>query len=106
MKIGQTPELTSAVVQPNASKQAKTVAAAAQDGAKGAASAVASGVPVTLSRNAREVEQNSRTSSDFDASRVKAVRSAIENGTFKVNAGVIADKMLANAEEIIGHSRG
>lgn len=106
MKIGQTPELTSAVTQSNASKQAKTAASAAQEGAKGAASVAASGVPVTLSRNAREIEQNSRTSSDFDASRVKAVRSAIENGTFKVNAGAIADKMLANAEEIIGHSRG
>lgn len=102
MKIGQTPELTSAVAQSNASKQAKTAASAAQEGAKVAAS----GVPVTLSRNAREIEQNSRTSSDFDASRVKAVRSAIESGTFKVNAGAIADKMLANAEEIIGHSRG
>lgn len=106
MKIGQTPELTSAVAQSNASKQAKTAASAAQEGAKGAASIAASGVPVTLSRNAREIEQNSRTSSDFDASRVKAVRSAIESGTFKVNAGAIADKMLANAEEIIGHSRG
>ena len=106
MKIGQTPELPSAVAQSNASKQAKAAAPAAQEGAKGAASAAASGVPVTLSRGAREIEQNGRTSSDFDANRVKAVRSAIENGTFKVNAGVIADKMLANAEEIISHSRG
>ncbi|MEI2625170.1 MAG: flagellar biosynthesis anti-sigma factor FlgM [Giesbergeria sp.] len=34
------------------------------------------------------------------------MRIAIENGTFKVDAGAIADKMLANAEEIISHSRG
>ncbi|MGP1629202.1 MAG: flagellar biosynthesis anti-sigma factor FlgM [Giesbergeria sp.] len=106
MKIGQTPELTGAVAQSNASKQAKT--AAPQEGTKAAVASAGAGagVAVTLSRSARSIEQSSRTSSDFDAGRVKAVRSAIESGTFKVDAGAIADKMLANAEEIIGHSRG
>lgn len=106
MKIGQTPELTAAAAQSNASKQAKAAAPAAQEGTKTAASSAGAGVAVTLSRNARDVEQSSRTASDFDADRVKAVRSAIESGTFKVDAGAIADKMLANAEEIISHSRG
>jgi len=105
MKIGQTPELSSVVAQSNASKQAKAAAPAVQQSEKGAASVAAAGVPVTLSRNAREIDQTGRTSSDFDANRVKAVRAAIENGTFKVDAGAIADKMLANAEETIEHSR-
>ena len=105
MKIGQQPELSSAVAQSNASKQAKTAALATEASAKAPASAAAAGVPVTLSRTAREIEQTGRNQSDFDAGRVKAVRSAIENGTFKVDAGAIADKMLANAEEIISHSR-
>ncbi len=107
MKIGQTPEHNAAVAQSNASKQAKTAAApAAPEGAKAAAGAAGGGVAVTLSRNAREIEHNSRATADFDAGKVKAVRSAIESGTFKVDAGAIADKMLANAEEIIAHSRG
>lgn len=106
MKIGQTPELTAAAAQSNASKQAKAAAPAAQEVTKSATASAGAGVAVTLSRNARDVESSSRTSSDFDAGRVKAVRSAIENGTFKVDAGAIADKMLANAEEIIAHSRG
>lgn len=105
MKIGQQPELSSAVAQSNASKQAKTAALATEANAKAPASAAAAGVPVTLSRTAREIEQTGRNQSDFDAGRVKAVRSAIENGTFKVDAGAIADKMLSNAEEIISHSR-
>ena len=105
MKIGQQPELSSAVAQSNASKQAKTAALATEANAKAPASAAAAGVPVTLSRTAREIEQTGRSQSDFDAGRVKAVRSAIENGTFKVDAGAIADKMLSNAEEIISHSR-
>lgn len=103
MKIGQKPELPNANLQANASKQAN---AAASDSTKGVASAAASGVPVTLSRTAREIEQSGRAQGDFDAGRVKAVRSAIENGTFKVDAGAIADKMLANAEEVISRLRG
>ena len=38
---------------------------------------------------------------DFDAGKVKAVRAAIENGTFKVDAEVVADKMLANSQEFL-----
>ena len=34
------------------------------------------------------------------------VRAAIGNGTFKVNAEVIADKMLSSAQEIFSRSRG
>ena len=42
----------------------------------------------------------------FDASKVKAVRAAIEKGTFSVDAEAIADKMLSNAQEILARSRG
>ena len=48
----------------------------------------------------------SRSSADFDAGKVKAVKAAIENGTFKVNAEAVADKLLANAEETLSRSRG
>ena len=72
MKIGQQPELSSAVAQSNASKQAKTAALATEASAKAPASAAAAGVPVTLSRTAREIEQTGRNQSDFDAGRVKA----------------------------------
>ncbi len=114
MKIGQTPELPAAAAASIASKQSKANApaadaTAASGSAKGAASVnatSAAGVPVTLSRTAREIEQSGRTPGEFDADRVKAVRSAIENGTFRINAGAIADKMLANAEEDITRSRG
>lgn len=112
MKIGQTPELPTTALQTNASKQAKASASAVENttsaagSAKSSASAAAAGVPVTLSRAVRDIEQSSRAQGDFDAGRVKAVRSAIENGTFKVDAGAIADKMLSNAEEVISRLRG
>jgi negative regulator of flagellin synthesis FlgM len=43
---------------------------------------------------------------DFDAGRVKAVKAAIDQGTFTVDAEAIADKMLSNAQEIFSRSRG
>ena len=41
------------------------------------------------------------TGSVVDQAKVDAVRGAIASGTYKVNAGAIADKMLSNAEEIL-----
>lgn len=112
MKIGQTPELPGATAQSAVAKQARvatpataSTTAAATASAKGAAAASAGGVAVTLSRTAREIEQSGRAPGEFDAGRVKAVRSAIEGGTFRINASAIADKMLSNAEEVIERSR-
>ncbi len=108
MKIGQKPELPGALAQAAPAKQqAKAAAQAAGGLAASASSAVAAaGVPVTLSSAAKALEQTSRNQGDFDAGKVKAVRSAIENGTFKVDADVVADKMLANTQELIARAKG
>jgi negative regulator of flagellin synthesis FlgM len=37
----------------------------------------------------------------FDADKVARISQAIANGTFKINAEVIADKLIANAEEVL-----
>lgn len=106
MKIGQKPDIPSALPQTGLAKQAKSPASAAQEAAKGALTTSAAGVPVTVSSAARALEQTARTTGDFDAGKVKSVRAAIDKGTFTVNAEVIADKMLANAQEILARSRG
>ena len=106
MKIGQKPELPGALPQTGLAKQAKTPASAAEGATKGALTTSAAGVPVTVSSAARALEQTARTTGDFDAGKVKSVRAAIDKGTFTVNAEVIADKMLANAQEILARSRG
>ncbi|MGQ9725365.1 MAG: flagellar biosynthesis anti-sigma factor FlgM [Tepidimonas sp.] len=38
----------------------------------------------------------------FDAAKVEAMRTAIQNGSFSVNAEVIADKLLGSAREMLG----
>ena len=104
MKIGPKPELPSSAVQAGTAKQqAKAAAPTAQGLANASASAAAAGVPVTLSRAA--TQPAGRSTDDFDAGRVKAMRAAIENGTFKVNPEAIADKLLAGAQEMLSPLR-
>ena len=104
MKIGPKPELPSSAVQAGTAKQqAKAAAPTAQGLANASASAAAAGVPVTLSRAA--TQPAGRSTDDFDAGRVKAMRAAIENGTFKVNPEAIADKLLSGAQEMLSPLR-
>lgn len=107
MKIGQKPELPGALAQTGLAKQAKSPASAAEGAAKDAAAVATAGVPVTVSTAARgALDPTSRPNADFNAGKVKAVREAIENGTFSVDAEAVADKMLSNAQEILSRSRG
>ena len=38
----------------------------------------------------------------FDADKVKRISEAIRDGKFSVNADAIADKLIANAQELLG----
>lgn len=61
------------------------------------------GVQVTLSSATREVSAAGSAGSEvFNAEKVEAMKLAIANGTFQVNAEAIADKMLSNAAEMLG----
>jgi negative regulator of flagellin synthesis FlgM len=39
---------------------------------------------------------------EFDAAKVERISQAIADGSYKVNADVIADKLIANAQEALG----
>lgn len=41
------------------------------------------------------------TTAEFDAAKVARISDAIDSGTFKINPGAIADKLIANAQELL-----
>jgi negative regulator of flagellin synthesis FlgM len=82
-------------------------AAKTQPGPAAAATADASkaSVAVTVSSRARALEQTKETqTADVDTAKVDSVRAAIADGTYVVNPGVIADKLLANAKEMLSRT--
>jgi negative regulator of flagellin synthesis FlgM len=66
--------------------------------------ATGAGVPVTVSAAARSLEVTS-AGSGIDEAKVAAVKAAIADGSFTVNPGAIADKLLANAQEVLSRTR-
>ena len=107
MKIGQPSDN---LIPSSTSNQA----AAAKSGQSAVATATATaakstqpaGVAVTVSTMARSLESTSRgQSADVDMKKVDAVKTAIKQGTYTVNAEAIADKLLSNAREMLDRTR-
>lgn len=73
--------------------------------AQGANASPASGVTVTLSPQSQTLGVQGTSSDTFDSGKVEAMKTAIANGSFQVNAEAIADKLLANASEMLSASR-
>lgn len=62
------------------------------------------GVAVSLSSQAQALSSSSKDP-DIDQAKVEKFRKAIEDGTFQVNPDKIADKLLANAQEMLDATR-
>jgi negative regulator of flagellin synthesis FlgM len=90
-----------AAEKPSAGPEAAAAAGAA-------AKPQAAGVTVTLSSSATQAMSGAGGSSSdvFNTEKVEAMKSAIADGSFKVNAEAIADKMLSNAAEMLSSSSG
>ena len=102
MKIGQQPDSTPALGQAAQTATAK----AGQVGTPAAKNdRMAPGVGVTVSSQARALEQ-AGNAAEVDMEKVNAVRQAIEKNSYVVNAETIADKLLANAREMLARSQG
>lgn len=56
---------------------------------------------VALSPTVAQLSASS-TEGVFDAEKVKRISDAIRDGSFTVNADAIADKLIANAQELLG----
>jgi negative regulator of flagellin synthesis FlgM len=106
MKIGQPKDLPVVPTTPTAPvDSAATTKAGAGAAATASQTASSAGVAVTVSTQTRALEQANRgESADMDMDKVNAVRASIEQGTYVVNPEVIADKLLANAQEMLNRT--
>ena len=60
-----------------------------------------SATEVHLSHLATQLQSTNESSSTFDAERVAEIKQAIADGRFTINAGAIADRLIASASELI-----
>ena len=107
MKIGQSPELPASGTPAAPKKAAQDVTTAPVNVAQEGVRASTAGASVSVSNLARTLETSDRgVGGDIDNVKVEQIRTAIKEGTYKVNPEAIADKLLANASEMLNVTRG
>ena len=103
MKIGNPADkpapLSTAASGPNATVSAAD-AAKTQHAAAAIPAAADASAKIELSSTAASLLSGSQTA-EFDAEKVARVSKAIDDGSYKINAEVIADKLIANAQELL-----
>jgi len=114
MKIGNSSEVAAASVavekSGNASQkrpQGSSGTARPQAAEQQQSSAPEASTQLELSSTATQLLQGSAgTSETFDAAKVQRITQAISEGKFSVNAEAIADKLLSNAQDVLGSRKG
>ena len=105
MTIGSTSNKTQGL--PVASTATGPAVTPANTRSSGEATSVASAeasTQVALSSTAASLVSGSTGPVDFDSAKVDRISQAIEKGDFKIDAGAIADKLIANAAELLTQS--
>ena len=100
MKIGHPADKPVAAGTPAAADPAKAGQAQAAAPAASTAGAADPSATVALSSTAATLLSGG-ASGEFDAEKVARMSAAIASGDFKVNAEAIADKLIANAQELL-----
>lgn len=102
MKIGNSPEHAAAPV--GVDKPAAAQTGKAQAGATGSVSTAKkpeASAQIELSSTATTLRAGGSDEGSFDVEKVNRISQAITDGKFTVNADAIADKLIANAQEVL-----
>jgi negative regulator of flagellin synthesis FlgM len=107
MKIGNSPEAAAAPVGTDKPAAAQTGRAQPQGPtqAGGAKKAPEASAQIELSSTATKLLSGVSEEGSFDAEKVGRISQAIAEGKFSVNADAIADKLIANAQELLSRTQ-
>lgn len=75
-------------------------------GSSPAAATADASAQVSLSASAQAAMAASSGDGSFDGAKVERIAQAIRDGNYKVNAQAIADKLIVNAQELLGRKAG
>ncbi|MFT3666482.1 flagellar biosynthesis anti-sigma factor FlgM [Piscinibacter sp.] len=100
MKIGHPADKRNVVANEKAAEPKAAAETAKQTGVAQAAGGADPSAKVELSSAASLLANPG--AADFDAEKVQRIAQAIADGSFQIDAEVIADKLIANAHEVLG----
>jgi negative regulator of flagellin synthesis FlgM len=104
MKIGSPAEKPAAPAAATTSAAQSTPRTAAEATAAAPQATEASAQVALSSTAAKLLSGAPGASSDFDAEKVERISRAIDKGEFTINAEAIADKLIANAAEVLNNT--
>ncbi|PZP35062.1 MAG: flagellar biosynthesis anti-sigma factor FlgM [Roseateles depolymerans] len=99
MKIGNSPDAS--VSPPKADSAAGRKAEAPVKAVTTAAAQPSASAQVAISSAAAQLATGQVEDGSFDAAKVERISRAISEGKFTINANAIADKLVANAQELL-----
>lgn len=105
MKIGNSPESMAATAvgteRPGAAEAGRGQAAASKAAVAGGKNAPEASAQIQLSSTASTLLSGVSEEGSFDTDKVQRIAQAMSDGKFKVNAEAVADKLIANAQEML-----
>lgn len=104
MKIGNPADKPAAAAPVGPVRNQPAEAAKSQEAAASSTGAADPSAKVELSNTAASLLEGG-ASSDFDADKVARIAQAISDGKFEINAEKIADRLIANAHEVLGKAQ-
>ncbi len=104
MKIGPLDNKPAAGIDRAASTGVDKRGDAARAGAAGGSGDASA--KVALSSTAAALSTEGAGEASFDQAKVERIAQAIRDGKYQINAEAIADKLIANAQELLGKSGG
>ena len=104
MKIGHPADKPAPLPAPAAAANSAGVAEQAAKVAAAPQATVDASAKIELSSTAATLLSGSGTA-EFDAGKVARISKAIDAGSFKIDPEVIADKLIANAQELLSKAK-